>query len=181
MTSIPNPNNSVATENQKAHETAASALPNIATIGTPLPAARSTAPDDEESPFTSSYYRSITSSLRSNNSRRNPLRRVKRVSRHAALTTKHVVWDTNDASIDAALSAVDQWEAAYNALRALMVASMSSAQGLYRAAKDGASQMEHGLFMPLRDWILLPAFGGVERAVTETNAFLHSPHAKWRG
>ena len=129
---------------------------------------RSPNDDSELSPFVSQPY-----SIR----RRNTLRRVKRVSRHAALTTKQVVWDSNDASIDAALSAVDQWEAAYNALRGLLVASFQSAQRVYGAAKEGAGKIEHGFLMPVRDWLLLPAFGGMERAVSESVRFLHSEQA----
>lgn len=38
------------------------------------------------------------------------LRHVGRVSKRAALATKKQIWDSNDASIVAAQSAVDQWE-----------------------------------------------------------------------
>jgi hypothetical protein len=110
--------------------------------------------------------------------RGHPLRRVQRVGRHAALTTKQVVWDTNDASIHAALSAVDQWEGAYDALRGLLVTSFVSAKGLYGAAKEGARTIEHDLFLPVRDWILLPAFFGAEQAVMGTAQFLQSEQAK---
>lgn len=106
------------------------------------------------------------------------LRRVQRVSRHAALTTKQQFWDSNKVSIDAALSAVDQWEAAYRALRAILVASVHSARGVYGAAKEGVGKIEHGLLAPVRDWILLPAFSGMERAVTETAWFLQSTQAQ---
>jgi DDHD domain len=106
------------------------------------------------------------------------IRRVTRVSRHAALTTKQAVWDSNELSIDAALSAVDQWEAAYTALRSLLVHSVHSARHVYGTAKDGVGKLEHGLLMPVRDWILLPAFSGAERAVAETTSFLHSPAAR---
>jgi hypothetical protein len=106
------------------------------------------------------------------------LRRVTRVGRHAALTTKQAVWDSNELSIEAAVSAVDQWEGAYTALRSLLVHSVSSARGLYGAAKEGAGKLEHGLLMPVRDWIILPAFTGAERAVTETVAFLQSDTAR---
>jgi hypothetical protein len=106
------------------------------------------------------------------------LRRVTRVGRHAALTTKQAVWDSNELSIEAAVSAVDQWEGAYSALRSLLVHSVSSARGLYGAAKEGAGKLEHGLLMPVRDWVLLPAFTGAERAVTVTVAFLQSDTAR---
>jgi DDHD domain len=87
------------------------------------------------------------------------------------------IWDSNDASIDVAQSAVDHWEATYNALRGLLVASVHSAHGLYGAAKAGANGLEHGLLVPVRDWVLLPAFGGVEHIVGETGRFLQSPQA----
>jgi hypothetical protein len=105
--------------------------------------------------------------------------RSKRASvfKRAAIASKRKIWDSNDASIDAAQSAVDQWEAAYNALRGLLVASAHSAQGLYGAAKAGATGLEHGFLLPLRDWILLPAFGGVERIAGETVGFLQSDQA----
>lgn len=87
------------------------------------------------------------------------------------------IWDSNDVSIDVAQSAVDRWEATYNALRGLLVASVHSAHGLYRAAKTGASGLEHGFLVPVRDWVLMPAFGGVEHIVGETGRFLQSPQA----
>lgn len=105
------------------------------------------------------------------------LRHVTRVSKRAALASKKVIWDSNDNAIDAALSAVDQWEDVYSALRGLLVASAQSAKGLYGAAKVGAMGLEHGILVPVRDWILLPAFGGVERATEKTVGFLQSDQA----
>jgi hypothetical protein len=110
--------------------------------------------------------------------RKNPLRRVQRVSRHAALTTKQVVWDSNELSIEAALSAVDHYEARYNALRGFLVKAVNSAHSLYRTAKVSAHSLEHGFLAPVRDWILLPAFSGAEKAVAETQKFLASDTAK---
>jgi hypothetical protein len=124
--------------------------------------------DDEEAEEEISYDRR----------RKYSLKRVKRVSRSAALATKQQLWDSNEISIGAALSAVDQWEAAYNAMRLLVVASVTSIKGVYGAAKDGAAQLEHGLLIPVRDWLILPGFMGLERAATETQAFLASQHAK---
>ena len=72
---------------------------------------------------------------------------------------------------------MDQWEAAYNALRGLLVASAHSAHGLYGAAKAGATGLEHGLLLPVRNWILLPAFVGVEQIAGETVGFLQSDQA----
>jgi hypothetical protein len=105
------------------------------------------------------------------------LRHVTRVSKRAAIATKNKIWDSNDASIVAAQSAVDQWEQGYNALRGLLVASVHSAKGLYGAAKTGVYGLEHGLLQPVRDWILLPAFGGVEKIASETVGFLQSEQA----
>lgn len=106
------------------------------------------------------------------------IRHVRRVSKQAALNTKKQIWDSNDASIVAAQSAVDQWEAGYNGLRDLLCALGRSAQGLYGAAKTGVSGLEHGFLLPVRDWVLLPAFGGVEKLAGETVGFLQSPHAQ---
>lgn len=106
------------------------------------------------------------------------IRHVRRVSKQAALNTKKQIWDSNDASIVAAQSAVDQWESGYNALRGLLCAVGNSAQGLYGAAKAGVSGLEHGFLLPVRDWVLLPAFGGVEKIAGETVGFLQSPHAQ---
>ena len=105
-------------------------------------------------------------------------RRVQHLGRHAALTTKQQLWDSNDRSIDAALSAVDQWETAYTALRHLLIGTAHSAKGLWGAAKEGAGKLEHGLLMPVRDWILLPTIGGMERAAQETVSFLQSNAAQ---
>ena len=87
------------------------------------------------------------------------------------------IWDSNDASIDAAQTAVDHWENAYTAMRGLLVASVHSASGLYGAAKTGVTGLEHGLLVPVRDWVLLPAFQGVEHTYSETSRFLQSPKA----
>ncbi len=106
------------------------------------------------------------------------IRHVRRVSKQAALATKKQIWDSNDASIVAAQSAVDQWEQGYNAMRHLLCAIGDSAQGLYGAAKAGVSGLEHGLLLPVRDWVLLPAFGGVEKIAGETIGFLQSEQAK---
>jgi DDHD domain len=95
-------------------------------------------------------------------------RRVQRVSRHAALATKQQLWDSNAASIDAALSAVNQWEAGYVALRGLVMGGAQNVGNFYGAAKAQAANLEHGILRPIRDWILLPALFGVERAVAET-------------
>ena len=54
---------------------------------------------------------------------------------------------------------------------------MHSAHGIYGAAKAGASGLEHGFLVPIRDWVLMPAFGGVEHIVGETGRFLQSPQA----
>jgi hypothetical protein len=94
------------------------------------------------------------------------------------MNTKKQIWDSNDASIVAAQSAVDQWEAGYNGLRDLLCALGNSAHGLYGAAKAGVSGLEHGFLLPVRDWVLLPAFGGVEKVAGETVGFLQSPHAQ---
>jgi hypothetical protein len=102
------------------------------------------------------------------------IRQVTRVSKRAALATKEQFWDSNDAGIVAAQTAVDQWEQAYNALRGVLCAMGHSAKGVYGAAKTGANGLEHGLLVPVRDWILLPAFGGVEHVVGETLGFLQS-------
>jgi DDHD domain len=106
------------------------------------------------------------------------LRRVQRVSRQAALSTKKAVWDSNEISLNAALRAVDQWEALYNALRVLVVTGVHHTCRLYDAAKQGAQKMERGVLLPLRDWIVLPAFWCVEGVTRETVAFLQSHHAR---
>lgn len=102
------------------------------------------------------------------------IRHVTRVSKRAALATKEQFWDSNDAGIVAAQTAVDQWEQGYNALRGLLCAMGHSAQGVYGAAKTGVNGLEHSFLLPVRDWILLPAFGGVEHVVGETVGFLQS-------
>jgi hypothetical protein len=104
-----------------------------------------------------------------------------RVSRRAALATKSQFWDSNDASIVAAQSAVDQWEQGYNALRGLLVALGHSSQKMYGAAKAGANGLDKGLLVPVRDWILLPAFGGVEHVVGETVGYLQSDRTQVLG
>ncbi|GKY93293.1 S23-interacting protein [Mayamaea pseudoterrestris] len=75
-------------------------------------------------------------------------RRFQRVSRQVGRVTKEKLWNSNEMSIKAALTAVDQWEACYNALRLLLVTSVHSARGIYGAAKEGVGTLEHGLLMP---------------------------------
>jgi DDHD domain len=87
------------------------------------------------------------------------------------------IWDSNDASIDAAQSAVDHWENLYLALRSLFVGSVQSASTLYGAAKTGVIGLEHGLLVPIRDWLLLPAIQGIEQTIVDTMRFLQSPQA----
>lgn len=106
------------------------------------------------------------------------LRHVTRVSKRAVLATKKQIWDSNAVSILAAQTAVDQWEQGYNALRGLLNMMGASAGGLYGAAKAGATGLEHGLLVPVRDWILLPAFGGVEHIAVETIGFLQSDQCR---
>jgi DDHD domain len=106
------------------------------------------------------------------------LRRAARVSRQAALTTKQQWWDSNTLSIDTAFHAVDQWEALYNAIRNLIVLTIHQMSRLYQTGKSGASSIEHGIFVPVRDWMILPTLGGIERVVTETIRFMGSPQAK---
>ena len=101
------------------------------------------------------------------------LRHVQRVSKRAALASKKVIWDSNDNAIDAAQSAVDQWEEAYNALRGILLVSTQSAKSLYGAAKTGALAYNNGILLPVRDWVLLPAFDVAERTV----GFLQSEQA----
>ena len=99
---------------------------------------------------------------------------VQQVSRNAALSTKKAVWDSNEISVDAAIRAVDQWEALYTFLRNLTGVTLGQANNIYQATKSGALQMEQGILRPIRDWIVLPAFGGMEQAVL----FLQSEQAR---
>uniref|UniRef100_A0A6U3BE48 DDHD domain-containing protein n=1 Tax=Entomoneis paludosa TaxID=265537 RepID=A0A6U3BE48_9STRA len=89
---------------------------------------------------------------------------VTQVSRNAAISTKKAVWDSNEIYNNAAVHAIDQWEALYNFLRHCTIISLQQAHNVYQAAKTGANQMEEGILRPVRDWIVLPAFGGVEQA-----------------
>lgn len=153
-------------------------IPNVPTHP-PLASTTSSSRGGRSTNNSSSNTNSSNSSSSNNNHKpSDALRRVTRVSRHAALTTKQAVWDSNELSIDAALSAVDQWEGVYTAIRSLLVASVASARNVYGAAKEGAGQLEHMALVPVRDWILLPAFTGAERAVAETGAFLRSDTAR---
>jgi hypothetical protein len=104
--------------------------------------------------------------------------RVSKVSKRAAMATKAQIWDSNDASIVAAQSAVDQWEQGYNALRGLCITGAHSAKGLYGAAKAGVNGLEHGLLVPVRDFLLLPAFSVGELIAGGTVGFLHSSQAE---
>jgi hypothetical protein len=108
---------------------------------------------------------------------KNAFKRVQRVSKRAALASKRKIWDSNTASIEVALSAVDQWESLYSSFKHLLVTFGKSAKSFYETSKDGAESIEHHLLVPVRDYILMPAFFGAERVVTETSSFLTSQQA----
>jgi hypothetical protein len=129
------------------------------------------------SPFLQQHHR-YASSRENNNSRtKQAFKQIRRVSRQAALQTKTLVWDSNETTVNAAVQVVDQWEGAYTALRACIVVGVHQLQRFYGAAKGSATQMEEGILRPVRDWILLPAFGGMEQATAATTHFLQSPAA----
>ena len=106
------------------------------------------------------------------------LRRVRHVSKRAALAGKRKIWDTNDASVTIAQTAVDQWEHAYLALRSVVIASARNASSTYCAAKTTAAGIEHNLLVPVRDLVLLPTFVGVERIVGGVARFALSEEAR---
>jgi len=105
------------------------------------------------------------------------VRRVQKVSKRAALASKRKIWDSNDASIDAAQSAVDKWEASYETFRSFLINSTNSALQIYNATKSASQKIENGLFVPIRDVVILPTFLGVEKAVDCTVGFLNSEEA----
>ena len=113
-------------------------------------------------------------------SARSTLKHVQRVSKRAALATKAQLWDSNTASIVAAQSAVDMWEALYRALRQLTVAGVHSAGGVYRAAKTGAIPFEWGgvWVVRLHNWIVVPTLQGVEQAAHMVVGYATSPQCK---
>ena len=106
------------------------------------------------------------------------VRRVQIVSKRAALASKRKIWDTNDAGIDAAQHAVEQWEASYHSLRSFFIQTSKSAVTLYQCTKNASQNISHSLLVPVRDTVLLPAFSGAERVVDGTVAFLQSDQAR---
>ena len=76
-----------------------------------------------------------------------------------------------------ALSAVDQWESLYSSFKRILESAACSALKLYCTAKSGAARIEHHLMVPVRDFIIMPSFWGVERSVTLTAAFISSDRA----
>jgi len=104
-------------------------------------------------------------------------KRVQKVSQRAALVGKQKIWDSNDASIDAAHKVVDQWENAYTAFKTLLINTSKSALDLYGTAKSGAHRIEHSLLVPVRDVVILPTFAGVEKITSSTIQFLQSERA----
>ena len=111
------------------------------------------------------------------------LKHVTRVSKRAALASKKVIWDSHDNAYayGAAQTAVEHWEELYSAARSIMVLLAKNTKNLYNAAKSGAAGIEHGILLPVRDFILLPAFGGVEWVAVQTIGFLQSEQAVQAG
>lgn len=103
-------------------------------------------------------------------------RRVQKVSKRAALASRKI-WDSNDASIDAAQSAVDKWEHSYRGIRSFLIHSSKQCLSLYNATKVASEKIEHSLLVPIRDMVLLPAFSGIEQTVDSTVVFFHSDEA----
>ena len=88
------------------------------------------------------------------------------------------IWDTNDASIDAAQSAVDKWESSYQTFRSFLIKTSKSAKQIYDATKSASQKIENGLFVPVRDIILLPTLHTVEKTADVTIGFIQSDEAK---
>lgn len=72
------------------------------------------------------------------------------------------IWDSNDASIDAAQQAVDHFEQAYTTFKSLICRGAQSAHHTFEAAKVSAGGIEHHLLVPVRDFVILPTFHTVE-------------------
>ena len=113
--------------------------------------------------------------LKSPNTFSSTLVRIISILTHA-YTNK--IWDTNDASIDAAQSAVDKWESSYQTFRSFLINTSKSAKQVYDATKSASQKIENGLFVPIRDIILLPTFNTVERTADMTIGFIQSDEAR---
>ena len=118
---------------------------------------------------------SSSSSSRPNSRRAND--RLLKAARTAVLATKEQFWDSNEPGIVAAQIAVDRWEEVYVWLRNAVVASSRSVAGIYGASKSGLQELDKGLLVPVRDYLLLPTFGFVEYVASETSSFIKSSEA----
>ena len=104
--------------------------------------------------------------------------RLTSIVRTAARSTKEQFWDSNESGIVAAQTAVDLYEETYVLIRKFVVGSSRSVVGIYEASKAGARGIDRGFLIPIRDYLLLPAFGAVEHTVSGTSSFLNSPKAE---
>jgi hypothetical protein len=104
--------------------------------------------------------------------------RLTSIVRTAARSTKEQFWDSNESGIFAAQTAVDRWEETYVLVQNFVVGSSRSVVGIYEASKAGARGIDRGFLIPIRDYLLLPAFGAVEHTVSGTSTFLNSPKAE---
>eukprot|EP00546_Thalassionema_frauenfeldii_P010773 CAMPEP_0178924050 /NCGR_PEP_ID=MMETSP0786-20121207/17103_1 /TAXON_ID=186022 /ORGANISM="Thalassionema frauenfeldii, Strain CCMP 1798" /LENGTH=1114 /DNA_ID=CAMNT_0020598701 /DNA_START=263 /DNA_END=3604 /DNA_ORIENTATION=- len=106
------------------------------------------------SPAQHHYYHSTTQSTKKH---RNTLSVL---SQRAVLSSKHKLWDSNVVGMDAAESAV---EVAYNLLRDALLTSVHVGQSVYGAAKSTTEGINHSLLLPIKEFVLLPTFGGIEQ------------------
>mmetsp|Transcript_5607 Transcript_5607/g.8885 ORF Transcript_5607/g.8885 Transcript_5607/m.8885 type:complete len:1212 (-) Transcript_5607:383-4018(-) len=82
------------------------------------------------------------------------------LSQRAVLSSKRKIWDSNVVGMDAAESAA---EIAYNLVRQALLGSVHLTRTVYGAAKDTTNNINHALLLPLKEYVLLPTFMGVEQ------------------
>ena len=124
-------------------------------------------------------HRILSSTTTSTSTRRTAANdRLTSIVRTAARSTKEQFWDSNESGIVAAQTAVDRWEETYVLVQNFVVGSSRSVVGIYEASKAGARGIDRGFLIPIRDYLLLPAFGAVEHTVSGTSTFLNSPKAE---
>jgi hypothetical protein len=139
---------------------------------------------DSLDPLVSTTGNTSSTPTSSNN---NVLRSVQKVGQHAAKTTKHAVWDTNELSITAALNAVDQWETLYHTIRQLVVLALTNTTNFYDSVKVSLSSsnsttendnMYISFVRCIRDWIAIPTIHGMEQLILTSISFIQSSQAQ---
>ena len=108
---------------------------------------------------------------KTNKKKKKAVRSFTSLSCKVSNTVKSKIWDSDEIFIDSTLTLVELWQKMYESSKAGCRVVFEKVHGLYKASKSGAESFENALLLPVRDYVILPVFVGVER----TAQFFFSP------